>query len=437
MSPIQVIGGGLAGCEVALTLAARGLPVRLLEMKPQQRSPAADSDRLAELVCSNSLRSQQLGNAVGLLKEEMRRTGGHLIRLADAAAVPAGDALAVDRERFSGAVEAAIEASPLIERVTEVVEAIPEGRAIICTGPLTAPKLTEAIAAAAGREHLYFYDAIAPILDDEGLDWRVLWRQSRYDKGEADYANIPLSEDEYFAFIQALNEGDKVTPRAFEEARFFEGCLPVEVMAERGPLTLAHGPLKPVGLTDPRTGQRPYAVVQLRMENAEGSAWNMVGFQTRLRYPEQRRIFRALPGLAKAEFLRYGSVHRNTYLHAPSLLTDALSFRERPDLYFAGQITGVEGYVESIACGQLIAWHAWAAWTGRPQPIPPPTTAFGALYRHLRGAGIHGAYSPSNINWSLLAPMERQRREKKPERRARMAARALADLAEFWAGWAP
>lgn len=437
-TPVTVVGGGLAGCEVALQLARRGVPVRLLEMKPLKRTPAQTSDKLAELVCSNSFRAADVGNAIGLLKWEMRHVGSAIMTAADAHAVPAGGALAVDRELFADAVTAAIEAEPRIERIAEVVDEIPPGLSVIATGPLTDSALAQAIAARADRESLAFYDAIAPIIDADSIDWDVVWRQSRYDKGDgADYANAPLDAEQYAGFVQAVIDGDKVRAHSFEDAKFFEGCLPIEVMAGRGPQTLSFGPLKPVGLTDPRTGAQPHAVVQLRMENREATAWNMVGFQTRLRYPEQKRIFRSIPGLEKAEFLRFGSVHRNTYLHSPSLLSDALHFHDDPDLYFAGQITGVEGYVESTACGLLIAWHILARLRGLDPPQPPPTTAFGALRRHLRGEGILSDYSPSNLNWSLFAPIDRRRREKKRAKRARMAARAQADLTAWWAELGP
>jgi methylenetetrahydrofolate--tRNA-(uracil-5-)-methyltransferase len=430
---VTVVGGGLAGCEVALQLAARGFRVRLLEQKPRQRTPAQKSDALAELVCSNSFRSANVQNAIGLLKWEMRHVGSRLLAAADAHAVPAGDALAVDRDRFADQITAEIASNPLIERVDEVVSEIPRGLTVIATGPLTAPPLAEAIAARAGRSSLYFYDAIAPIIEADSIDWNVVWRQSRYDKGEgADYANVPLDEAQYFAFVEAVNAGEKLVPHEFEEAKYFEGCLPIEVMVERGPLTLAHGPMKPVGLVDPRTGRRAFAVAQLRMENREGTAWNMVGFQTRLKYPEQKRIFRLMPGLENAEFLRFGSVHRNTYLHAPSLLSDRLHWHDDPDLYFAGQITGVEGYVESTACGLLVAWHVLARLRGVELPPPPPTTAFGAVRRHLRGDGLYGTYAPSNINWSLFPPVEARRRESKADRRGRLVERAQGDLIRWW-----
>lgn len=434
---VTVVGAGLAGCEVALQLADRGIAVRLLEMKPRKRTPAQVSDGLAELVCSNSFRSANVANAIGLLKWEMRLVGSRIMEAADLAAVPAGDALAVDRDRFSEHVGGLIAAHPNIELVSEVVEAIPEGLCVIATGPLTDAPLAQAIAARAGRDSLYFYDAIAPIIDNDSIDWDVVWRQSRYDKGDgADYANVPLSKDAYLAFVQAVIDGEKVVPKAFEAPKYFEGCLPIEVMAERGVQTLSFGPLKPVGLTDPRTGAQPHAVVQLRMENRDATAWNLVGFQTRLKYPEQKRIFRMLPGLERAEFLRFGSVHRNTYVHAPTLLSDGLHWHDDPNFYLAGQITGVEGYVESTACGLLIAWHVLAKLKGLDAlPAPPATTAFGAMRRHLRADGIHSDYSPSNLNWSLFEPIDKRRREKKHEKRQRMAERAQADLRGWWEAW--
>ncbi len=438
MSPVNVVGGGLAGSEVALQLARAGVGVRLFEMKPLRRTPAQSSDDLGELVCSNSFRSANVANAIGLLKHELRHVGSAVIACADRNAVPAGDALAVDRELFAADLTRTIASEPLIERIAEVVSVIPGGLSVIATGPLTDAALAQAIAERAGRDSLYFYDAIAPIIDAESIDWEVVWRQSRYDKGEgADYANVPLDEAGYFAFVEGVVRGEKFEAHSFEKPKYFEGCLPIEVMAERGPLTLAHGPLKPVGLTDPRTGKRPFAVAQLRMENREGTAWNLVGFQTRLTQPAQRRVFRALPGLSAASFLRYGSVHRNTYVHAPSVLSDALHWHDDPNLYLAGQLTGVEGYVESTACGVLIAWHVLARLRGQPPPVPPPTTAFGALRRHLRGDGILSKYGPSNLNWSLFAPIERVRREGKRERRARMSARAQADFARWWEEVAP
>lgn len=443
-APVTVIGGGLAGCELALQLAARGVAVRLYEQKPLRRTPAQNTDALAEMVCSNSFRSANVQNAIGLLKQEMRAVGSRVMQAAERCAVPAGDALAVDRDLFAADMTAQIAAEPLIEVLHEVVHEVPrEGLTVVATGPLTGPELAADIARMAGRESLYFYDAIAPIVDNDSLDWSILWRASRYGKGDgADYANIPLNKAEYEAFVAAIDAGEKLVPREFEEPKYFEGCLPIEVMVARGPLTLAHGPMKPVGLDDPRTGRWPYAVVQLRMENREASAWNMVGFQTRLKYPEQKRIFSSLPGMQNAEFLRFGSVHRNTYLHAPTLLTDDLHWHDRPDLFFAGQITGVEGYVESTACGLLVAWQVMAHLEGRKLAPPPPTTAFGALRRHLRGDGLYGSYVPSNLNWSLfpeLPPPEpnangKIRKLGKGDKRVLLVARAEADLAGWWAG---
>lgn len=438
---VIVIGGGLAGCEVTLQLADRGVQVTLYEMKPHKRTPAQHTDSLAELVCSNSFRSDDPANAIGLLKREMRTLGSRVIEAADQCAVPAGSALAVDRERFSEVLTQRINSHPRVTLKHEVIDQLPSpltlreasvDAVVVCTGPLTDSALAADIARFAGAESLYFYDAIAPIIDAESINWEVVWRQSRYDKGDADYANIPLTQAQYYTFIEALTSGDKVTPKAFEEARYFEGCLPIEVMAERGPETLAHGPMKPVGLTPP-SGEKPYAVAQLRMENREATAWNMVGFQTRLTYPEQRKIFTSLPGLEGAEFLRMGSIHRNTYLHAPSLLSDQLAAHSQPTLYFAGQITGVEGYVESTACGQLVALHLLAHLQGEELITPPNTTAFGAMYRHLRHEGIYSDYTPSNLNWSFFAPMSRaHRREKKHEKRARMAERARESLSAWW-----
>lgn len=434
---IKIIGGGLAGCELALQLGSWGVDVHLYEMKPHQRTPAQESDLLSELVCSNSFRSANVGNAIGQLKREMRTAESFILKAADAAAVPAGDALAVDRTKFAETVTNWVMNHPRITIHKEVVTTIPDGLSVICTGPLTAPELASAIAQRAGRDHMYFYDAIAPILDADSIDWNVVWRQSRYDKGGADYGNVPLTESEYVQFVEDLNEGDQVGAKDFEENKFFEGCLPIEVMAMRGVKTLAHGPLKPVGLTDPNSDEDPYAVVQLRMENNEGTAWNLVGFQTRLRYPEQARIFRKLRGLENAEFLRFGSVHRNTYLHAPSLLTPDLHWHDDPNLYFAGQITGVEGYVESTACAMLIAWHIKAKMMGQRLPSVPTTSAFGGLYRHLRGDGILSSYVPSNLNWGLFPPIEKRRREPRRERRLRMSQRAQEAFSAWYQSLEP
>ena len=383
---VTVVGGGLAGCEAAYQLARRGHRVRLVEMKPHKRTPAQKSDRLAELVCSNSFRSANPENAIGLLHEELRRMGSLIMRAADQAKVPAGDALAVDREVFAAEITERIEGDEKIERIAEEATALPEGLAIIATGPLTTEPLARAIAEQTGNaDGLYFYDAIAPIVSTESIDHSIAFAASRNDKGGADYLNLPLTKEEYLQFVREVRAGQKVAPHAFEEPKYFEGCLPIEVMAERGDEVLAHGPMKPVGLRDPRTGKQPHAVVQLRVEDRAGTAYNMVGFQTRLTWTEQKRIFRMLPGLQDAEFLRMGQIHRNTFIDAPRLLQADLSLRAEPRIWFAGQITGVEGYVESAACGLLVA-HAICARLNLGTFVPPPaTTALGALYRHVTG----------------------------------------------------
>jgi methylenetetrahydrofolate--tRNA-(uracil-5-)-methyltransferase len=410
---VTIVGGGLAGSEAAWQLARAGVRVELQEMKPSRRSPAHVQDGLAELVCSNSLRSDNPANAVGLLHEELRRLGSLVLAAADETRVPAGDALAVDRERFSGVVTRRVEGSPHVTVRREEVTALPPppGLALVATGPLTSDALAAEIAAIAGSR-LHFYDAIAPIVTAESVDGEIAYARSRWGKGQGDdYLNLPLDEPAYRAFVHALVAGEKVRPHAFEEPRYFEGCLPIEVMAERGLDVLAHGPMKPVGLEDPRTGRRPYAVVQLRREDAAGTAYNLVGFQTRLTWPEQRRIFRAfIPGLANAEFLRLGQIHRNTFLDAPRVLAPDLSVRERPHLFFAGQITGVEGYVESAACGLLAARAILDRLARRPFRPPPPATAMGALHRHLTGeAHPPGyAYQPTNVVFALFPPLDRR-----------------------------
>ncbi len=427
-----MVGGGLAGCEAALVLARSGHRVRLCEMKPQARTPAQATDRLAELVCSNSLRSDNPRNAIGLLHEELRRCRSPILAAADATRVPAGDALAVHRDAFSALVEQAIEREPAIELVRGVVESLPDDLAILATGPLTAPKLAEALGEAVGGR-LFFYDAIAPIVSDESIDRSVAFLQSRYDKGDgADYLNLPFTRDEYVRFVAELNAAEKVQPRAFEETKYFEGCLPIEVMAERGLEVLAHGPMKPVGLTDPRTGRRPYAVVQLRREDPAGTCWNLVGFQTRLTWPEQKRVLRAfVPGLWNADFLRLGQVHRNTFIDGPEALAQDFSLRARPLLFLAGQITGVEGYVESTACGHLVARAVAARLEGRTFVPPPPETALGALHGHVTGAAHRDGddYQPTNVTWGLFPPLVDG--GKKLDRKAQMLARARARLAEW------
>lgn len=428
---VTVIGGGLAGSECAWQLARWGVEVCLCEMKPLRRSPAHLGDGLAELVCSNSFRSDNPESAVGLLHRELRRLGSLILRCADQHRVPAGDALAVDRGAFSAAVTQALSAEPRIRLIRGEVERVPEGLVVIATGPLTSEALAADLAQRVG-EKLYFYDAIAPIVAADSIDLSVAFRMSRYGKGGGDdYLNLPLSREEYLGFVAELRAAEKVRPHPFEEPRYFEGCLPIEVMAERGEEVLAFGPMKPVGLLDPRTGRRPDAVVQLRTEDRAGTAYNLVGFQTRLTWPEQRRIFRRLPGLGNAEFLRLGQIHRNTFIDSPRLLARDLSLSAEPRLYFAGQISGVEGYVESTASGLLVAQSVQARLAGRPFLPPPAGTALGALYRHVTGeAHPEGyEYQPSNIIFGLFPPLPG--RAKKAEKRARYLARAQAAL-ESW-----
>jgi len=433
---VTVIGGGLAGTECAYQLARLGHAVSLREQKPQKRSPAHQSNALAELVCSNSLRSDNPESAIGMLHAELRRVGSLILSSADATRVPAGDALAVDRERFAHAVEGRLRETGRVTVVPGEVTAIPEGTVVIATGPLTSQALTDALAPLVG-EKLYFYDAIAPIVAADSIDHSIAFRASRWGKGDGDdYLNLPMSKEEYLAFVAAVRAGQKVTPHEFEEPRYFEGCLPIEVMAERGDEVLAHGPMKPVGLTDPRTGRWPHAVVQLRMEDVAGTAWNLVGFQTRLTWPEQKRIFGMIPGLEKAEWVRMGQIHRNTFLDSPRLLARDLSLKAAPRIFFAGQITGVEGYVESAACGYLAALAVHARLSGTAFAPPPATTALGAIYRHVTGeAHPEGyRYQPTNVVFALFPPLPGK--VKKAQKREQYAARARADF-DAWAPSAP
>ena len=433
MKAVTIVGGGLAGCEAAWQLAERGIDVVLLEQKPKKRTPAQTGDGLAELVCSNSMRGAALSNAVGLLKEELRRVGSLVIATADRTRVPAGGALAVDRERFSAEMSSAIAGHPRIRVVADEVTALPDARPlIVATGPLTGDALAAELARVVGAEHLAYYDAIAPIVSAESIAWDQVFRQSRYDKGEPGeegaYVNCPFDEAGYKAFVAAVVAAEKVVPRSFEQVRYFEGCLPVEVMAERGEMTLAFGPMKPVGLLDPRTGRRPFAVIQLRAENADASAYNLVGFQTRMTYGEQARVFRMIPGLGEAEFLRFGSVHRNTFLNAPELLDATMQLKARPGVFIAGQLSGVEGYVESAAGGFICALLLAQRLGELALTPPPPTTALGGICTHL--ARPVERYQPSNITWAHLPPLG-NRRLKKRDRYEAMAERALEDLA----GW--
>jgi methylenetetrahydrofolate--tRNA-(uracil-5-)-methyltransferase len=429
---LVVVGGGLAGCEAAWQAARRGLSVALYEMKPLRLSPAHRSEGFAELVCSNSLRAAGLSNAVGLLKEEMRRLGSLVLAAADATAVPAGRALAVDREAFSRQVSEAILAHPRIRVHREVVTTLPEAPlAILATGPLTAPELSRELRRLLGEEHLYFYDAISPTLYADSLDYEVLFRGSRYDEGPGDYLNVPLSESDYRGFVDGLLSAETVPLHRFEASLYFEGCLPIEEMARRGPDTLAFGPLKPVGLVDPRTGERPFAVLQLRQEDKAGVLYNLVGCQTKLRIGEQRRIFRSLPGLSEAVFARYGSVHRNTFVNAPRRLSETLELRARPGLYVAGQMSGVEGYVESAALGGLAGIHAAFRARGAAPPLPPRETAHGALLRYLAEADPEN-FQPMNVNFGLFPPLPGSpRRLPKRQKNEAVARRALAALAGY------
>ena len=432
MERVVIIGGGLAGAEAALFLANAGVRVELVEQKPVCRSPAHKLDGLAELVCSNSLRSDNPENAIGLLHEELRRLGSAVLEEADRARVPAGDALAVDRIAFSEALTRRVGQHPNIELRHEEATDLPDSLCIVATGPLTGAGLARALAEAVGDAALAFYDAMAPIVAADSVDDAVAFRQSRYGKGGGDdYLNLPLTRDEYERFVDELLAGEKVQPHAFEEPRYFEGCLPIEVMAARGRETLAFGPMKPVGLTDPRTGRRPHAVVQLRREDCAGTAWNLVGFQTRLTWPEQKRIFSGLPGLAKAEWIRLGQVHRNTFLDAPRALAPDGSLRARPHVFCAGQITGVEGYVESAASGHIAARRVLARIRGARFEPPPGTTAIGALLRHVTGeAHPEGAeYQPTNVVFALFPPLAEPHR--KHERKSRLLARARRDLASW------
>jgi methylenetetrahydrofolate--tRNA-(uracil-5-)-methyltransferase len=429
---LTIIGAGLAGTEAAWQVARLGIPVRLIEMKPSRYSAAHSSPDLAELVCSNSFRGAGFNNAVGCLKEELRRCGALFMQAADATAVPAGGALAVDREAFSRYITEAIEHQPLITLERSELERIPEqGTVIVASGPLTSEMLSRHIAELTGAEQLYFYDAIAPIIEADSIDQRVVWRASRYDKGGADYLNCPLDKEQYLDFVRELREADKVPAREFEKLIHFEGCMPIEALAERGEMTLAFGPMKPVGLPDPRTGKEPFAVIQLRQDNRNASLFNLVGFQTKLTYPEQKRIFRTIPGLEKAEFARLGSMHRNTFINAPRCLTRSLQLRAAPRIYFAGQITGVEGYVESAASGLLAGLFAACSLIGVPMQLPPDTTALGALLTHLAESDPE-QFQPMNVNYGLFPPLLGTKL-KRSDRRLAMAERALGDL-QLWLG---
>jgi methylenetetrahydrofolate--tRNA-(uracil-5-)-methyltransferase len=436
--PIHIIGGGLAGSEAAWQLTRRGFRVVLYEMRPVRRTPAHQTDRLGELVCSNSLKSEQESTAPWLLKEELRRLDSLLLAAADAARVPGGHALTVDREIFGETITRQICSEPLIELRREEVTALPEGISIIATGPLTSDTLAGAIARLTGSGQLYFYDSISPIVEAESVDTNIAFWASRYDKstsGTDDYLNCPLDREQYEAFVDALLAGESVPAHITEDSTpYFEACLPIEELARRGRETLRFGPMKPMGLSDPRTGRRPYAVVQLRQENLRAASFNLVGFQNHLRFAEQARILRMIPGLQNAEFLRFGQIHRNTYINAPALLDSTLQLRSQPGVFFAGQISGVEGYVEAIATGLMAGVHAAYLAGGQP-PLPlPRATALGSLAHYISGADPSN-YQPANITFDLLPPLDddtrqRLRRDKKA-RHAEVCRRALSALAEY------
>lgn len=429
---MTVVGGGLAGCEAAHQAASMGVSVLLLEMKPVAFSAAHKSPNLAELVCSNSLRAESLENAVGLLKEELRLLGSLIMKAADATRVPAGGSLAVDREAFSERVTRELQENPRVRVERLMVDSIPqEEPVIVATGPLTAGGLAEEISRLAGGEDLYFYDAIAPIVAAESIDMSIAFRGSRYGKGGDDYINCPMDKEQYEAFVDALLSAEKVSTRDFEKEMLFEGCMPIEAMAERGRHTLAFGPMKPVGLVDPKTGKQPYAVVQLRQEDRFGRLYNMVGFQTKLKYQEQIRVFRMIPGLGRAVFHRLGSFHRNTYINAPRLLMPTLQTKMRPGLLVAGQLSGVDGYLESTAIGLLAGLNAARLVLGKPLVVPPETTAMGSLVRYLTQASPEN-FQPMKVHFGLLPPLER--RVPKKERRLSMSQRAIEDLKEWIRG---
>ncbi len=434
---VTIVGAGLAGSEAAWQLANRGFTVHLYEMRPKKTTEAHQTDKFAELVCSNSLGARSVDRAMGLLKEELRRLGSLIIEAADASALPAGGALAVGREEFSDYVTQAISQHRNIHVIREEVTDIPQGPAIIATGPLTSPALAERIRELAGQDYLYFYDALAPIVTLESIKMPPCWRQSRYDRdsGETggDYINCPMNEEEYRAFVQALREAERIELRQFErdDERFFEACLPVEVLAMRGEDALAFGPMRPVGLRDPRTGKRPFAVVQLRQDNLAGTLYNLVGFQTNIRWPEQKRIFRLIPGLEEAEFVRLGQMHRNTFINAPVLLRPTLQWHDRDDLFFAGQIIGTEGYVGSTAGGMLAGVNMARLLSGQEPLVMPRETMMGALFWYVTHAEPK-EFQPMKANFGLLPPLQPRVRRKR-ERYRKYAERALAALEEWMA----
>ncbi|QOS78333.1 FADH(2)-oxidizing methylenetetrahydrofolate--tRNA-(uracil(54)-C(5))-methyltransferase TrmFO [Paenibacillus sp. JNUCC31] len=430
---VTVIGAGLAGTEAAWQIASRGVRVKLYEMRPVVKTPAHHTDKFAELVCSNSLRANGLTNAVGVLKEEMRMLNSLVLGAADRHAVPAGGALAVDRDGFSGEITSTLHQHPLIEVVNEELTSLPEdGIVVVATGPLTSPALSEQIKALMGEEYFYFYDAAAPIIEKDSIDMNKVYLASRYDKGEAAYLNCPMTEEEFDVFYEALITAEVAQLKEFEKEIYFEGCMPIEVMMKRGKQTALFGPMKPVGLVNPHTGELPHAVVQLRQDNAAGTLYNLVGFQTHLKWGEQKRVFSLIPGLENAEFVRYGVMHRNTFINSPKLLRPTYQFKERPNLFFAGQMTGVEGYVESAASGLIAGMNAAKAALGQELVVLPVETTLGSMAQYITTADFKH-FQPMNANFGLLPKLEIKIRNKKEKNEA-LAKRALDGIARFAAG---
>jgi methylenetetrahydrofolate--tRNA-(uracil-5-)-methyltransferase len=426
---VTVIGAGLAGSEAAWQIAESGVRVTLYEMRPVRKTPAHHTDKFAELVCSNSLRANGLTNAVGVLKEEMRLLDSLILSAADHNAVPAGGALAVDRDGFSGEITSRLREHPLIEVRTEEMPDIPSGVVVIATGPLTSPELSEKVKALTGEDYFYFYDAAAPIVEKDSIDLEKVFLASRYDKGEAAYLNCPMNEEEWNQFYDALTTAEAATLKEFEKEVYFEGCMPIEVMAKRGKQTLLFGPLKPVGLVDPRTGKQPYAVVQLRQDNAAGTLFNLVGFQTHLKWGEQKRVFSLIPGLENAEFVRFGVMHRNTFINSPKVLRPTYQYQGRDDLFFAGQMTGVEGYVESAASGLIAGMNAARYALGQEPLVFPEETTLGSMAHYITTADFRH-FQPMNANFGLFPPLETKIRNKK-EKNETIAARALDRIQNF------
>lgn len=427
--PVTVVGGGLAGCEATYQMARRGVDVTLWEMRPERSTEAHKTDRLAELVCSNSFRDDSMGTAVGVLKREMRALDSLIMRAADKARVPAGSALAVDRERFANDITEEIRAMPNVTVRRGEVESVPAGGlTVIATGPLTSPALSESISKRIGSDHLYFYDAISPIVTAESIDMSVAFRAARYGKGDDDYINCPFNQEQYEEFVADILAADSMPLKSFERCIYFEGCMPIEEMARRGQKTLAFGPMKPVGLEHPETGKRAYAVLQLRQDDTAGRLFSMVGFQTKMTYPEQRRVFRKIPGLEKAEFVRLGSLHRNTYINSPKALTRTLNIRGADDLFLAGQLVGVEGYVESTATGLLCGINAARVAHGEQAVAPPQITALGSLLDYVTEEPRKN-FQPMNANYGLFPPLEKRLRGR--EKKLAMGERAIAGMGEW------